>query len=60
MDKKFIAMGLAVIGIIFFLTVPFEILASNVGTFGGIVFFMLSGLTWAFWPNKASGRDGQP
>lgn len=52
MNKVTVAMGLAAIGIIFFLSVTFQILASNIGMFGGVVFMMLSGLTWAFWPKK--------
>ena len=50
--KQIVAIGLAVIGMIFFLAINFELLAPNVGKFGGAVFFMLSGLTWAFWPRK--------
>lgn len=50
--KQFVAIGLAVVGMIFFLALAFDLLAPNVGRFGGIVFFMLSGLTWAFWPRK--------
>jgi|CXWL01.1.fsa_nt_gi hypothetical protein len=52
MNKKIVAMGLAAIGIIFFLAGTFQILAENVSTFGGVVFIMLSGLTWAFWPKN--------
>ncbi|MBL8061384.1 MAG: hypothetical protein JNK32_00075 [Anaerolineales bacterium] len=50
-NKKLIAIGLGVIGIFFFLAISFDILAENIGTFVGIAFLMLSGLTWAFWPN---------
>ncbi len=52
MNKKTVAMGLAFIGVFFFLAITFDILAKNVGTFGGVVFFMLSGFVWAFWPKK--------
>jgi hypothetical protein len=52
MNKQMIAMILAVIGIIFFLSNTFQILASNIAMFGGVVFLLLSGLTWAFWPKK--------
>jgi hypothetical protein len=45
-------MVLAIIGIIFFLSNTFHILAGNIATFGGVVFFLLSGFTWAFWPKK--------
>lgn len=51
-NKQIVAIGLAVVGLILFLAVNFELLAPNVGKFGGMVFFMLSGLTWAFWPRK--------
>ncbi len=56
MYKRVVAMGLAAIGIIFFLAVAFNILAVNVGTFGGVAFIFLSGLTWAFWPAKDEPR----
>jgi hypothetical protein len=52
MNKQIIAMSLSAIGIIFFLTIPFKILPENYGTFGGVAFFVLAGLAWAFWPNK--------
>jgi hypothetical protein len=44
-------MTLSVIGILFFLAGAFNILASNVSTFGGVAFLMLAGLAWAFWRN---------
>jgi hypothetical protein len=52
MNKRIIAIGLAAIGIIFYFAGMYQILADNISNFGGIVFLMLSGLTWAFWPNK--------
>jgi hypothetical protein len=52
MNQKTVAMGLAFIGVFFFLAIAFDILTKNVGTFGGVVFFMLSGFAWAFWPKK--------
>jgi hypothetical protein len=52
MNKQTVAIGLAFIGIVFFLANTFGILAQNVSTFGGVVFIMLSGLTWAFWQKK--------
>ena len=57
MNKKTVAMGLAVIGVFFFLAIAFDLLAKNVGTFGGIVCCMLSGLTWAFWPKKEKKEE---
>jgi len=52
MNKKTVAMGMAFIGVIFFLAIAFDVLAKNVGMFGGVAFFMLSGFAWAFWPKK--------
>ena len=50
-NKQLVAIGLAFVGVVCFLAISFDILADNIGTFVGIVFLMLSGLTWAFWPN---------
>lgn len=52
MSKQNIAIGLSAVGILFFLTVPFEILPDNIGTFGGVVCFFLAGLAWGFWPEN--------
>ena len=59
MNKQTVAMGLAAIGIIFYLSVTFHILSTNIGMFGGTVFVVLSGLTWAFWPKKDNSKDDE-
>jgi hypothetical protein len=50
MNRQIIATSLTAIGIIFFLASAFHILQENIGLFGGVVFVMLGGLTWAVWP----------
>jgi hypothetical protein len=52
MKKQFVAIALSAIGIIYFLTVAFDLLPGNVGTFAGVVFIFMAGLAWAFWPKK--------
>ncbi len=52
MKKQIVAIGLSAVGILFFLTIPFNILPENYGTFGGVAFIFLAGLAWAFWPKK--------
>ena len=50
--KQALALGLGVIAAIFYLAVTFNIIPNNIALFCGVVFSMLSGLTWAFWPKK--------
>jgi hypothetical protein len=54
MNKQTVAAILSAIGIIFILAMAFNILAANISTFLATVFFVLAGLTWAFWPKKES------
>ena len=48
-----VAMGLSFIGIVFFLLGAFDLTASMLSIFLGVVFVMASDLTWTFWPKKS-------
>ena len=57
MNKQTVAASLSAIGIIFILAMAFNILPTNIGSFLATVFFVLSGMAWAFWPkNKLEGE----
>ena len=52
MNNRMIPPVLSAIGVIFFLAMAFDVLDRNIALFLGVVFFMLSGLSWSFVRNN--------